>query len=72
MGEKGIPGVIIEKCLNHVNKNKVARIYNRSKPIDGMREAWTVLGAELEKLNTYYAISDDVKAWKNKKVISLR
>lgn len=50
MAELGVMGAIIERCLNHVEANKVARIYNRHSPREQMKEAWELLGKELERL----------------------
>jgi hypothetical protein len=43
------PGVI-EKCLNHVEQNRVLRIYQRQKLEVEQAEAWRVLGDRLELL----------------------
>jgi integrase len=51
MGQLSVPGDVIEKCLNHTETNKVARIYNRSVPRDEMQNAWQKLGKELQRLN---------------------
>lgn len=50
MAGLGVMGAVIERCLNHVEDNKVARIYNRHNPRDEMREAWQLLGAELQRI----------------------
>lgn len=50
MAELGAMGAIVERCLNHVEANKVKRIYNRHSPRPQMIEAWDLLGEELERL----------------------
>tara|TARA_Y100000780_G_scaffold72318_1_gene64806 strand:- start:701 stop:2083 length:1383 start_codon:yes stop_codon:yes gene_type:complete len=50
MGELGVMGAVIEKCLNHVEENRVKRTYNRHTPREAMKQAWLVLGEELERL----------------------
>ena len=49
----GMPGVrpdVIEKCLNHVEQNKLVRIYQRQKLEREQAEAWRLLGDRLELL----------------------
>lgn len=50
MGELGILGDIIERCLNHVEQNKLKRIYQRHELKDEQRHAWEILGDKLETL----------------------
>jgi len=50
MAEHGVMGAVVEKCLNHVEENRVKRTYNRHTPREAMKQAWLVLGAELERL----------------------
>lgn len=50
MGESGVMPDIIERCLNHVEQNRMARIYQRHTPRQQMREAWQVLGERLQAL----------------------
>lgn len=50
MGELGVRPDVIEKCLNHVEQNRLVRIYQRSNRNDEMREAWSLLGARLALL----------------------
>jgi len=41
---------VIEKCLNHVEQNKLVRIYQRQKLEAEQAEAWRLLGDRLEVL----------------------
>lgn len=41
---------VAERCLNHVEENKVKRIYQRHTYENEMREAWRLLGERLELL----------------------
>lgn len=41
---------VIEKCLNHVEQNKIVRIYQRQKLEVEQAEAWRLLGEQLELL----------------------
>jgi integrase len=41
---------VAERCLNHVEENKVKRIYQRHSYEGEMREAWRLLGDRLELL----------------------
>jgi integrase len=50
MGELGILSEVIEKCLNHVEANKLKRTYQRHELKSERREAWRVLGAHLDSL----------------------
>ena len=50
MGELGVMGEIIERCLNHVEPNKLKRIYQRQERKSEQREAWQLLGKRLELL----------------------
>jgi len=55
MGHCGILSEIIERCLNHIEENKLKRIYQRQEPRKQMQEAWCLLGKRLEAL-----LSDNV------------
>lgn len=46
MGDLGISGDVIERCLNHTETNTLKRIYQRSKMMDERKEAF-------EKLSIY-------------------
>ena len=50
MAEHGVMGAVIERCLNHVEENRVKRTYNRHTPREEMKQAWLMLGDELERL----------------------
>jgi integrase len=47
MGELGVRPHVIEKCLNHVEQNKLVRIYQRQKLQAEQAEAWRLLGERL-------------------------
>lgn len=50
MGNLGIRGDVIEKCLNHNEPNRIKRIYQRQEMRPEMTEAWRLLGERLELL----------------------
>lgn len=50
MGMLGVRPDVIEKCLNHVEQNKVVRIYQRQKLEAEQAEAWRLLSDRLELL----------------------
>lgn len=50
MGELGIRPDIIERCLNHVQQNRLIRIYQRQALTAEQAEAWRLLGERLELL----------------------
>lgn len=50
MGVLGVRPDVIEKCLNHVEQNKIVRIYQRQKLEAEQAEAWQLLGERLELL----------------------
>jgi integrase len=50
MGELGVRPEVIEKCLNHVQQNRLMRIYQRQELLEPRREAWQRLGEHLESL----------------------
>ena len=52
MGELGVRPDVIEKCLNHIEENRLIRIYQRHSYSEEMREAWRLLGERLELLLT--------------------
>lgn len=70
MAEQGVMGAIIERCLNHVEPNRMARIYNRHNPREEMKEAWRVLGAELQRLSGLDELPL-AELWKSGKVASI-
>lgn len=50
MGNLGVRPDVIEKCLNHVEQNKIKRIYQRQQLRPEMREAWNLLGEHIDCL----------------------
>jgi hypothetical protein len=50
MGELGVHGDVIEKCLNHLEQNKIKRTYQRAIRQQEQADAWRVLGARLQLL----------------------
>ena len=50
MGELGVMGEVIERCLNHVEQNKLKRIYQRHELKAEQREAWRRLGDRIALL----------------------
>lgn len=44
MGEAGVAFEVVERCLNHVEQNKVARTYQRQELLDDRHRAFTLLG----------------------------
>ena len=50
MGELGVMGEVIERCLNHVEGNKLRRIYQRHELKAEQRQAWMRLGDRLSLL----------------------
>ena len=51
MAMLGVMDNVVDKCLNHVEANKVRRTYNRFAYEELMRDAWRLLGDHLYKLN---------------------
>lgn len=50
MGELGVSGETIERCLNHVEQNRLKRTYQRQRNEQAMADAWQLLGDRLEIL----------------------
>ena len=50
MSMLGIAPVVIERCLNHTEQNKVQRIYQRYSYAPEMKQAWDLLGKRLVSL----------------------
>lgn len=50
MGELGVYPNVIERCLNHIEQNKLVRIYQRQEMKDEKIDAWNILGNKLETL----------------------
>lgn len=52
MGNLGVHGDVIEKCLNHTQENKLKRVYQHQELKAEQAEAWRILGERLELLNS--------------------
>lgn len=52
MGNLGVPGEVIEKCLNHTEENKLKRVYQHQEQKAEQAEAWRLLGERLELLTS--------------------
>lgn len=52
MGELGIDGDTIERCLNHTEQNRIKRTYQRQRNEQAMIEAWQELGIRLAVLTS--------------------
>lgn len=50
MGSLGVRPDVIEKCLNHVEQNRMKRIYQRQELKAEQAEAWRILGGRLSEL----------------------
>lgn len=50
MGELGVRPDVIERCLNHIEQDRMKRIYQRHSYQDEMRDAWRLLGDRLALL----------------------
>lgn len=50
MGALGVRPDVIEKCLNHIEQNRLVRIYQRQTLVAEQAEAWRLLGGRLELL----------------------
>lgn len=50
MGKLGIRPDVIERCLNHVEPNRIKRTYQRQDLRTEQAEAWRILGERLEML----------------------
>ncbi|TFW00652.1 site-specific integrase, partial [Oxalobacteraceae bacterium OM1] len=50
MGNLGVAPYVIERCLNHVEPNKLVRTYQHQQLVDEQRAAWTLLGDRLAAL----------------------
>jgi integrase len=50
MGELGVRPDVIEKCLNHLDENRMRRIYQRAVKKEEQIEAWCKLGDRLDLL----------------------
>jgi hypothetical protein len=50
MGNLGIRGEVIEKCLNHTEENRLKKTYQQQSLMKEQAEAWRVLGDCLDVL----------------------
>ena len=50
MGDLGVDGDVIERCLNHIEPNRIKRTYQRQRTDVAKAEAWRLLGDRLELL----------------------
>ena len=50
MGELGVDGDTIERCLNHLEQNRIKRTYQRQRNEQAMSDAWQLLGERLSLL----------------------
>jgi len=50
MGSLNVRPDVIEKCLNHIEQNKIIRVYQHQTLIPAQKEAWGLLGERLEIL----------------------
>lgn len=52
MGNLGVHGDVIEKCLNHTQENKLKRVYQHQELKAEQAEAWRILGERLVLLSS--------------------
>lgn len=52
MGNLGVRPDVIERCLNHVEPNRLVRTYQRQRLEEEQREAWRLLGQRLAILTS--------------------
>ena len=52
MGNLGVRPDVIEKCLNHIEQNKMIKTYQHQSLIEEQRNAWILLGERLEILTS--------------------
>ena len=50
MGELGVDGDVIERCLNHIEPNRIKRTYQRQRTDAAKASAWDLLGERLDLL----------------------
>ena len=61
MGNLGVRPDVIEKCLNHVEQNRLVRIYQRQKLEEEQRAAWKLLGEHIDRMiNGAAAIAEEI------------
>ena len=51
MAEMNVSPEVIERCLNHIEENKMKRIYQRATYESQMRDAWNIWGERLTQLD---------------------
>ena len=52
MGELGVAGETIERCLNHIEQNRIKRTYQRQRNEQAMADAWKLLGERVALLTS--------------------
>jgi integrase len=52
MGALGVRPDVIEKCLNHVEQNKLVRVYQRQELKEEQQDVWELLGERLDALKS--------------------
>lgn len=52
MGNLGIRPDVIEKCLNHIEQNKMKKTYQHQGLIGEQQQAWKLLGERLDILTS--------------------
>lgn len=52
MSQSGVTPEVIERCLNHVEQNRIRRTYQRYTYRPEMEQAWDTLGERLEALTS--------------------
>lgn len=50
MGELRVRGDVIERCLNHIEPNKITRTYQRQELLEDRRQAFKLLGERLDMI----------------------
>ena len=65
MATLGVAPEVIERCLNHIEQNKVRRIYQRYSYAPEMEKAWELLGSRLEALTSDKPLAKVVPIGKN-------
>jgi integrase len=50
MGELRVRGDVIERCLNHIEPNKITRTYQRQELLEDRRQAFRLLGERLNMI----------------------
>jgi integrase len=54
MGDLGVRPDVIEKCLNHIEQNKMKKTYQHQALIAEQQQAWKLLGERLEILTNHH------------------